>query len=156
MWFSSFFPGTASITAIISNPSNRSYATEGQNLTFVWTYILDGTVRFAQFNSITDSGSGVLIGKTFGPGVITIEPGYQARFRAQATNNRAELTILAVQLSDEGTYKLTLVSSAPTFISNEAKVIVHCKYWLKSCCMHVMSRSIQFDYALILKKKLYD
>ena len=121
------FPGTASITAIISSPSNRSYATEGQNLTLVWTYTLDGTVGLAQFNIITDSGSVVLIGNTFGPGVITVEPEYQARFRAQATNTRAELNIVQVQREDEATYRMNLIPTASGSLSQLVVVIVNCK-----------------------------
>ena len=123
-----FFPGTASITAIISNPSNRSYATEGQNLTLVWTYTLDGAVALAQFNIITESGSGLLIGKRFGPGVITVEPEYQVRFRAQATDTRAELNIFAVQRSDEATYRLNVIPTGSGSLVQLVVLIVSCKY----------------------------
>ena len=61
----------------------------------MWTYTLDGTVGLSQF-AIVSGGSELLIGRRFGPGVITIEPGYQARFRARATKTRAELSILCL------------------------------------------------------------
>lgn len=51
---------------------NPSYATEGQNLTVVWIYTLDDTGGLAQFDISTDSGNGLLIGKRFSPGVITV------------------------------------------------------------------------------------
>ena len=97
------------------------------NLTLVWTYTLDGTVVVAQFNVITDSGRGVLIGKTIGPGVITVEPEYQARFRAQGTNTRAELNILEVQTSDEATYRMNVIPTGSGFLSQLVVVIVNCK-----------------------------
>ena len=68
------------------------------------------------------------IGSRVGPGKINSTQKYEAQFRAQAGNNRAELKILAVQLSDEATYKLTVVSGSGKFISNSTKVIVYCKY----------------------------
>ena len=93
----------------------------------MWTYTLDGTVGLAQFNIITDSGSGVLIGRTFGPGLITVEPEYQARFRAQATNTRAELNILQVQRSDEATYRMNVIPTGFGSLSQLVVVIVSCK-----------------------------
>ena len=65
----------------------------------------------------------------FRSGRIKSKQKYEARFRAQAKSTGAELTILAVQSSDEGTYKLMVVSSkSGAIISNRAKIIVHCKY----------------------------
>lgn len=105
-----------------------SDAIEGQNLTLVWTYTLDGTVGLAQFHIITDSGSGLLIGKKFGPGVIIVQPEYQSRFRAQATNTRAELNIFAVQRSDEGTYRMNILPSGSGSLVQSVVLIVSCKY----------------------------
>ena len=98
-----FFSETANITAFITNPSTPSYAVQGQSFTLEWTYTLNGTVAIAQFSIITRSGSELLIGRKFELGVITLQSEYQAQFRAQATNTRAELNILAVQRSDETT-----------------------------------------------------
>ena len=113
--------------AFLFTPPNPSYAVEGKDFTLEWNYTLDGSLVVARFSNVTGSGDDH-IGSRAGPGKINSTQKYVARFRAQAASTRAELTILAVQLSDEGTYKLSVVSSTPTFISNEAKVIVHCKY----------------------------
>ena len=94
----------------------------------MWTYTLDGTVGLAQFNIITDSGSGLLIGKKFGPGVITVQPEYQSRFRAQATNTRAELNIFAVQRSDEATYRMNVLPTGSGSLVQLVVLIVSCKY----------------------------
>lgn len=94
----------------------------------MWIYTLDGTVGFAQFSIITDSGSELLIGKRFGPGVITVEPEYQSRFRAQATNTRAELNIFAVQRSDEGTYRMNVFPTGSGSLVQSVVLIVSCKY----------------------------
>ena len=67
------------------------------------------------------------MGRTFGPGVITLQPEYQTRFRAQATNTRAELNILAVQRSDETTYRVNVIATSADFLVQSVVVIVNCK-----------------------------
>ena len=108
-------------------PSSPSYAVEGQDFLLEWNYTLSGGVGLVLVFTVTESGADS-IGVRFGPGIISSKPKYAARFRAQATSTRAELRILAVQLSDEGTYQLNLLSSDATSISNNVKVIVLCKY----------------------------
>ena len=110
----------------MTKPSSPSYAVEGQNLTLVWTYTLDGAVGFSQF-IIDTGGRGLLIGKKFGPGDITVEPEYQARFRASATKARAELSILVVQRSDERTYRVNVVPTGAGSLVESVDVIVNCK-----------------------------
>ena len=122
------FPSPETATsAFLFTPPNPSYAVEGKDFTLKWNYTLDGSLSAIRFSNVTGGGDD-LIGSRVGAGKINSTQKYEARFREQAASTRAELTILAVQLSDEGTYKLTVVSSSATFISNEAKVIVHCKY----------------------------
>ena len=101
---------------------------QGQSFTLEWTYTLDGTVAFAQFSIIKSNGSELLIGRKSGLGVITLQPEYQAQFRAQATNIRAELNILAVQRSDETTYKVTVVPTSGGSLVQSVVVVVNCKY----------------------------
>ncbi|XP_015755460.1 PREDICTED: fibroblast growth factor receptor 3-like [Acropora digitifera] len=116
---------TANHTAFITKSSNPSYAVEGQTFTLQWTYTLDGTVGFASFSIITSSGSELLIGKKFGPGFITIQPEYQSRYRAQATNTRAELNILVVQRSDETTFRLNVSPTGTGTLLQLVVVIVN-------------------------------
>ena len=68
-----------------------------------------------------------LIGKKFGPGVIRVEPEYQARFRARATKTGAELSILAVQRSDERTYRVNVVPPGAGSLVQSVDIIVNCK-----------------------------
>ena len=116
----------------LSTPSSHSFSVEGTDLTLNWTYTLDGDLIAVGFFSVTKTDEkdekDDRIGSRVGPGKINSTQKYEARFRAQAGNNRAELKILAVQLSDEATYKLTVVSGSGKFISNSTKVIVYCKY----------------------------
>jgi len=111
-------------SAFIKKPSSPSYAVEGQNLTLAWTYTLDGAVGFSQFTIVT-GGNESLIGKKFGPGVIRVEPEYQARFRARATKTRAELSILAVQRSDERTYRVNVVPTGAGSLVQSVDIIVN-------------------------------
>jgi len=122
-------PETAT-TAFVLKPPNPSYAVEGKNFTLKWDYTLDGSLSAVQFSNFTGAGDDP-IGSRVGPGKISIAQKYEARFRAQAERTRAELTILAVILSDEATYKLSVVSSQASFIWDSTRVIVHCKYRLK-------------------------
>ena len=122
------FPSPETATsAFLFTPPNPSYAVEGKDFTLKWNFTLDSSLNVVRFSNATGGGDDP-IGSRAGPGKINGTQKYAARFRAQVASTRAELTILAVQLSDEGTYKLTVVSSSAAFISNEAKVIVHCKY----------------------------
>lgn len=89
---------------------------------------MGGTLNTVQFSNGTGSRKDpIAIG--FRPGKINSTQKYEARFKAEATTTRAELRILAVQLSDEATYQFDLISRDPTgTIADDVKVIVQCKY----------------------------
>ena len=101
---------------------------EGQNFTLEWTYTLDGTICFAQIAIITSSDSELIIGRKFGPGITTLQAEYQARFRARATNTRTDLTIFAVQRSDEATYRVAVSPTGAGALQQLVVVTVKCKY----------------------------
>ena len=101
---------------------------EGQDLTLEWTYTLDGTVLLSQFFNVSVSRVAELIGKRVGQGNATYNPKYQARFRAQMTNTQAKLTILAVQRSDQSTYRVNVVPAGSGALLNDVAVLVQCKY----------------------------
>ena len=119
---------TAFITTVITKPPSPSYAVEGQNVTLEWTYTLDGSVGSAMFSISNGDGSELVIGKRFSPGIINFKPKYQERFRAETTDTRAELTILAVQRSDEETYRVNILPFGYGSISEEVILVVNCKY----------------------------
>ena len=104
---------------------------EGKNFTLEWNYILNDTISSAQYVIVKGHGSDSLIGWRFGPGYVTVQGGFQARFRANVTVTRTQLTILAVQRSDEGSYKLTILPTGAGSISELVTLVVNCKYWLK-------------------------
>ena len=119
---------TAFITAVITKPPSPSYAVEGQNVTLEWTYTLDGSVGFAKFAIVSDDGSELVIWKSFVSGIISINPDYQERFKAEATDTRIGLNILAVQRSDEETYKVNILPTGDGSILEEVTLVVNCKY----------------------------
>ena len=121
-------PETANITRFISKSPSPSYAVEGKNFTLEWNYILNGTIGSAQYVIVKGHGSDSLIGRRFGPGCVTVQGGFQARFRANVKDTRAQLTILAVQRSDEGSYKLTILPTGAGSISELVTLVVNCKY----------------------------
>ena len=101
---------------------------EGKNFALEWSYTLDGTVGSAKFAIVNDDGSDLNIGTSFGPGAVTVQAQFQARFKAHVTDTRARLTILAVQISDEGTYKLNILPTGDGSISEQVILVVNCKY----------------------------
>ncbi|XP_067054192.1 protein CEPU-1-like isoform X2 [Acropora muricata] len=120
--FSSHESGTANITAVITKSLSPSYAVEGQNITLEWTYTLNGAVGSAMFILVYDNQSEEIISKRFRPGAMnfTFE-----RFKGEATDTRAELTILAVQRSDEQTYKLLILPTGDGSVSEEVILVVN-------------------------------
>lgn len=118
-----FFPyNVESLPQLTSKPPNPSFVLEGQNITFLWSYTLDGTFLFARIINIT--GGGRLITSRLG-GSATLRPSNK-RFRADILDSQARLTILGVQGSDQGTYEFSLTSSSST-IDHTVEVIVQCK-----------------------------
>ena len=107
LFFQSFLRDCANITVIYSKPQTPTYAVEGQNLTLTWTYTLDGSIGAVKFATVNDDGSETVIWKSFGSGVI--KPENQARFKANVTDTRTEVLILAVQRTDGKTYRFNVV-----------------------------------------------
>ena len=101
---------------------------EGQNITLEWTYTLDGSVGSAMFILVFDNRSEEIISKRFRPGSMNFTLKYSERFKGEATDIRAELTILAVQRSDEETYKLDILPTGDGSVSEKVILVVNCKY----------------------------
>ena len=102
---------------------------EGKNFTLEWNYTLNGTVFFTKFAIANDDGSDLNIGMSFGPGAVPVQAQFQPRFKPQVTDTRAQLSILAVQTSDEGAYRLAVFpTGAGTMIWEEVILVVNCEY----------------------------
>ena len=71
-----------------------------------------------------------MIGKTFEAGDIPINQEYRARFKGFATNTYAEMTILGVQRSDQGTFQLDVAPKGSGSLSDDVELVVRSKL----CC----------------------
>ena len=116
------------MTTLISKSPSPLYAVGGKNITLEWTYTLDGTFLSGQLLIANDDGSDLNIGVSGSPGAVTFQPQFQARFRGYITDTRAELTILAVERSDEEKYKINVLSSKGGSVSDIIDLVVNCKY----------------------------
>ena len=122
---SCFFLGSA-ITQFISSPPDQWKVLEGQNITFIWTYTLDGTIVFAKFDNVTGGGQNTIV-SSFG-GSTSVVPNFQKRFTADISVTQAEITMLAVQMSDARTkFELDIVTSTSVSLVDEVELIVQCK-----------------------------
>ena len=122
---------------------------EGQNIYLEWTYTLDGTVGSTKLAFVNDEGSEVVIGKRFSPGVMNITSKYQERFKGEATDTRAELTILTVQRSDEETYELDILPTRYGSITEKVTLVVYCKYILKCCWCYVVKHTYIVCFVIV-------
>ena len=113
---------------MISKSPSPSYAVEGKNVTLEWTYTLVGTIGSAWFAIVYDQGNDITIATRLKNGAVTLQAKFKARFRADITDTRAELTILAVQRSDEKTYKINILSTGDGSISETICLVVNSKY----------------------------
>ena len=99
---------------------------EGQNITFLWRYSLDGTIDFARLSKIiTSSYHDVVARNLFGTTIVL--PNFQQRFTADISVTQASITMLAVRRSDQGKYEYDITTSNFETKDHEVELIVQCK-----------------------------
>ena len=99
---------------------------EGQNITFLWTYTLDGTISLAKFVNVT-GGAQITIAQ-HGGGSTSVALNFQKRFTADISVTQAKITMLAAQMSDDrNKFELDITTSALTGLQDEVELIVQCK-----------------------------
>ncbi|XP_068686979.1 intercellular adhesion molecule 5-like isoform X2 [Montipora foliosa] len=111
-------------TQFIVKPQSPSFVVEGQNFTLRYSYTLNGGLGLVQFFKGTGPDADV-IGKTFVAGDIPVEQNFQARYKAFATSTYAEMTIVGVQRSDQGTFQLAVAPTGSGSLSHYVKLVVH-------------------------------
>ena len=121
----------AAVTAFTSKPPNPTFVVEKQDISLVWRYTLDGTLALAKFSNVT--GVTMLIGKAISVGSVNVEFSFPERFRADVSNTQAQLTILAVQRSDQGKYEFDITPTGSGSLEHVVEVIVQSKYY---CVIH--------------------
>lgn len=117
----------SAVTAFGSlKPSKPSFVEEGNNITFVWNYTLDGSIGLARFVNVTD-GASVPIATKFGAGNVNVLDDFKERFRADISDTLAQLTILTVQRSDRGSYEIDITTTKSDVLGDTVKLIIQCK-----------------------------
>ena len=115
----------SAVTEFISRPPDPWKVLEGQNITFLWTYTLDGTILLAKFINVT--GGGNIIAQNAG-GTVTVLANFQKRFTADISVTQAKVTMLAVQMSDDRKkFELDITTSTSATLQDEVELIVQCK-----------------------------
>ena len=98
---------------------------EGQNITFVWSYTLDGAIDLIKFVNITGGAQDVIAKNIVG--TTSVQPNFQKRFTADISVTQASITMLTVERSDQGKYKFDVTASISGSITDEVELIVQCK-----------------------------
>ena len=101
---------------------------EGNNITFVWQYILDGSFGDVLLQFLGSSPSLIIVDKyDINVDAAIPEGVYQGRIRENINATRAEITIFALQRSESGEYEIDVVNSKRQRIKNRMTVQVQCK-----------------------------
>ena len=115
----------SAVTQFISKPPDQWKVLEGQNITFVWRYTLDGTIDLIKFANITGGAQDVIAKNLVG--TTSVLPNFQKRFTADISVTQANITMLTEQRSDQGKYKFDVTASISGSITDEVELIVQCK-----------------------------
>ena len=115
----------SAVTQFISKPPDQWKVLEGQNITFVWSYTLDGTIVLIKFVNITGGAQNIIARNV--AGTTTVLANFQRRFTADISDTEAKITMLTVQSSDQGKYDLDITASISGAITHEVELIVQCK-----------------------------
>ena len=123
-----FYPHLEAAIAITSRSPDPLVTQEFQNITLEWNYtVSDPAFGLGQILNVTDVGSPVVIAQRFVGGSTNIASNFQQRFRADISDTEAWLTILTVQRTDQGTYRLRINDQLTGIDFADANVVVNCK-----------------------------
>ena len=108
-------------------PPDPFYVLEGNNITFVWQYNLDGTFDRLVFQFSGSSPTTILVKHDINLDAVVQESVYQGRVQENITTTRAEITIFALQSSESGGYQIDLTNKNYKTSINRVTVQVQCK-----------------------------
>ena len=102
-------------------PGNPSYVDEGDNITLRWTYNIDGTLREGQFSLLPST----IIAVKDGSG-LTVVPGtgYENRIVMIVSESETNITLVAVNRSDTGTYSYMIKNNVFQFQDSTVAISV--------------------------------
>ncbi|XP_066015791.1 hemicentin-1-like isoform X2 [Pocillopora verrucosa] len=106
------------------DPKNPFLAVEGDNVTLEWRYSLGKDVSLSQ--ALFEKDTQIL--DKYSPFVKPwIKPSYRGRILVDITNNYTSIILLGVKRTDEGSYKLTVISREDR-ARNESKLEISILY----------------------------
>ena len=101
---------------------------EGKNITLVWQYNLDGSFGDVVFQFLGSSATLVIVDKhDINVDAAVPESVYQGRIQEYINATRAEITILTLNRSESGEYKIGLTNSNRQRARNRVTVQVQRK-----------------------------
>ena len=110
------------------NPPNPFNVLEGNNITLVWQYNLDGLFDDVTLEFIGTTATLTIVDKhDINLNATVPESVFQGRIQENINATRAEITILALNRSESGEYEITLVNSRRQRARNRLTVQVQCK-----------------------------
>ena len=111
-----------------ATPPDTLNVLEGNNITFVWQYNLNGAFDRVVLQFSGSSATLVIVTK---PGInadaVVPESVYQGRIQENITTTRAEITIFAMQRSESAVYEIYLTNSNFQTTTDRVTVQVQCK-----------------------------
>ena len=110
-----------------ANPPDPFYVLEGNNITFVWQYNLDGTFRSVVFRSIGSSTLVILNKHDINLDAAVPKSFYKGRIQENINATQADITIFALNRSESGEYDIELTDINFDTASDRVTVQVQCK-----------------------------
>ena len=131
MWILLFFHKEQA-PSFLSTPSSPLYPVENDNITFQWTYTLDGSPLDEVdviFTPDSPSLSAQRVARYRSGGTTQVASNVRDRFVFSLTDSQSTITILRSQRSDSGTYELAVSPDdfAAIAIKDSVKISVKCK-----------------------------
>ena len=111
-----------------ASPPDPFYVLEGNNITLMWHYNLDGSFDDVVFQFIGSTSTLTIVDKhDINRDAAVPERVYQGRILENINATQAEITIFALQRSESGEYEIELVNSNRLRVSDRVTVQVQCK-----------------------------
>ena len=111
-----------------TKPPDPLSVLEGNNITFVWQFNLDGTFSGVIFLFIGSTASMTIVDKfDINRDAVVPRRIYQGRIQENINATRAEITIFALQRSESGEYEIELINGNRDRATNRVTVRVQCK-----------------------------
>ena len=110
-----------------ATPPDPFYVLEGNNITFVWQYNLDGTFDRLVFQFSGSSPTTILNKHDINLDAVVLDSRYQSRIQENINTTRAEITIFALQRNESGGYEIDLTNKNFQTTSDRVTVQVQCK-----------------------------